>query len=1189
MRLKLILLFLTVWALYAQGQKRDVPSLIVQAGHTNRINAGAVSPDDLLLATGGIDQTIKVWNLNTGKLIDQYPNDDAIYSLAFLPSSNILLSGGYGIQSTPIKVWNLEEGSHAPMASQGGTLSMAINHAENLLAIGTSLGTAALYDLANSGEGLWYYNTGAEESVKSIAFSPDDSLVALGCGGFSEGYGIHVYRTSGPDEVASFKTDAGVLKLLFADRNTLLVEELTYSDLNKVYRIDLQTGERSLVREMSAMAILENGLLVGMTGEYTLSFCSLDGAVVREVPIREKFIDELLTDRSGERLIALGRDMECLEVASGESTWFVEGVSWIEDMSFAPQGNRLAFTSSGGGIINWDLESNELDLWAGHRDAVLDLHFDQEGHYLASVAGDSSIIVWNPDGSVKHRIRVHSDEFHSISMNPSAELLAVSLEDTILVYDVESGAFTEGFSIGGYDVQKVVFSPNNRDIGYLIGSYVLIYDVTDGTYRLQRQIGTASLEDLVFSGDGSYAATSGYSDSLYVFDLDSAGRMFYAMELPDRTYVNSLAMDPGSLRLAVGYSTGIVSVIDIREGVQVAEFREFSNLVNRLSFREDGAVLAGSSWDGKLVLWDMDDYSKMAELYAFDDGTWAVVDADGRYDASNAGSVEHIHFAVGSESISLDQLKERFYEPGLLQKLLGFNAEPLRDVSRLSSVAMYPQTHLEINDGELSLRFLYRDGGLGRVQFFINDKEVIPDLRPQLEEDSLQLSASGSIDLNDFSQYYQPGMENDLAVVVYNAENYLASPRQSIVYRAPQTNPQGNGFSTVTRPKLFAIVVGTANYRGERLDLMYADKDARLFSDALRQSAAALFGPENIEIELFTTDEKDRFPDKERVEQAFRSLRSRARPMDVLVVYFSGHGTTFTESGSSQFHYLTAGVESGDISDQLIRDSYTISSEELTGWINAIPVEKQVLILDACSSGQAIEDILVSSKSVTSGQVRALERLKDRTGMFILTGSASDKVSFEASRFGQSLLTYSLLSGIQGQALREGEFVDVLGLFRHSAEQVPELASYIGGIQKPILAVPYGGQSFDIGRVDETVKIELASIKPVFIRSNFQDEFEYADILGFSDKIDAQFRDLAIRAKSTEVLFVDVSNYPDAYSIKGRYSREGKTVLVTSRVFRDRESIGSFELENDEDSIADLIDELIGRAQEIVRDYESRQ
>ena len=71
-------------------------------------------------------------------------------------------------------------------------------------------------------------------------------------------------------------------------------------------------------------------------------------------------------------------------------------------------------------------------------------------------------------------------------------------------------------------------------------------------------------------------------------------------------YVNSLAIDPGAPVLAAGYSDGSVRIYDFEEGVLKAEFQDFGNLVNKLSFREDGEVLAGSSWDGKLVLWDMD-------------------------------------------------------------------------------------------------------------------------------------------------------------------------------------------------------------------------------------------------------------------------------------------------------------------------------------------------------------------------------------------------------------------------------------------------------------------------------------------------------------------------------------------------------------------------------------------------------
>jgi len=296
----------------------------------------------------------------------------------------------------------------------------------------------------------------------------------------------------------------------------------------------------------------------------------------------------------------------------------------------------------------------------------------------------------------------------------------------------------------------------------------------------------------------------------------------------------------------------------------------------------------------------------------------------------------------------------------------------------------------------------------------------------------------------------------------------------------------------------------------------------------------------------------------------------------------SGHGMNYQSGSNNQFHYLTMDMESGNIDDEVVRMNYTVSTEELSVWIASIPVQKQVLILDACASGQVIEDILVAQKSVTSGQVRALERLKDRTGMFVLTGSASDKVSFEASRFGQSLLTYSLLSGMKGQALRDGAFVDVLNLFEHSVEQVPELAEYIGGIQKPILAVPYGGNSFDIGLVDESVHIELATIKPVFIRSNFQDELEFADVLGLSDKIDELFRTTSSRAKSNGILFVDVNKYPDAYSIKGRYTQDGEMVKVSGRVFKSKELVGLFEVEGSNDDLDGLTDLIITHAKRLV-------
>ena len=109
-----------------------------------------------------------------------------------------------------------------------------------------------------------------------------------------------------------------------------------------------------------------------------------------------------------------------------------------------------------------------------------------------------------------------------------------------------------------------------------------------------------------------------------------------------------------------------------------------------------------------------------------------------------------------------------------------------------------------------------------------------------------------------------------------------------------------------------------------------------------------------------------------------------------------------------------------------------------------------MLIIDACNSGQIVENLTSGTKSLNSSQIRALDRMKDRTGMFVLSGSASDKVSYEASEYGQGLLTYALLQGMLGLATRKDakgqETIDVMKLFQYARDQVPELAKSINGI-----------------------------------------------------------------------------------------------------------------------------------------------
>src|SRR5207302_5492949 len=106
--------------------------------------------------------------------------------------------------------------------------------------------------------------------------------------------------------------------------------------------------------------------------------------------------------------------------------------------------------------------------------------------------------------------------------------------------------------------------------------------------------------------------------------------------------------------------------------------------------------------------------------------------------------------------------------------------------------------------------------------------------------------------------------------------------------------------------------------------------------------------------------------------------------------------------------YLTADAATPDLRDAAVRQQTTLSSQELTDLLKKAPAQKQVLILDTCASAKALEK-LAASRGVPSSQVRALEALKDRTGMHVLAGCAADAVSYEATRFAQGRLTDSLL------------------------------------------------------------------------------------------------------------------------------------------------------------------------------------
>jgi WD40 repeat protein/uncharacterized caspase-like protein len=1040
--------FLTSGGAAAQGNPKV--EVVAQLGHSISVSPVAFSPDGRSTMSGSQDNTIKLWDVATGRLLRTFQGHRAeVKSVAFSPDGRSVLSGSselWGSSDNTLKLWDAATGRQLRTfeGHSSGTDSVAFSPDGRRALSGGADNTLKLWDVA-TGRLLRTVNTGHSGGAVAVAFSPDGRSALSGS----------LDRT---------------LKLWDVATGRLLRTLKGHS------------------REVKSVAFSPDGRSV-LSGSHDKTLKLWDPATGRLLRTFQGHSDEVMSvafapDGRSALSGSSDRTLKLWDAATGQLLRTFEGHSnTVRSVAFSPDG-RSALSGSDNTLKLWDVATGRLmGTFQGHSDAVASVAFSSEGRSALS-GSDNTLKLWDvARGRLLRTFQGHSSWVQSVALSADGRsALSGSSDKMLKLWDVATGQLLRTFEGHPDPVISVAFSPDGRSALSGGANTPKLWDVATGRLLRTLEGHRFAVRSVAFSSDGRRALWSGVYDNTLTLSDVATGRQLRTFQghsswvqsvalsadgrsalsgSSDRTLklwdaatgqllrtfeghsdtVRSVAFSPDGRTAMSGSEDNTLKLWDAATGQLLRTFKGHSAAVNAVAFSFDGrGALSGSS-DGTVRLWSAATGREIVRLLASRGGDWLAITPAGFFDFK--GDVgEFVHIVRGLEPIAISQVHQSLYNPDLVGE--GLAGDPAGEVAAAAEVVNLDKvvasgpapTVLVVSPARSAIdvvtveaRVTDRGKGVGRIEWRVNGVTAAVLAKAPGSGSTYTVARQLALD---------PG-DNTVEVVAYNGKNLLAS-------LPARTTVKFTGPADKAKPRLHILAIGINRYVDDKLapSLEFAEKDAAAFAESLKTAAAGLYDKDSIHITPVVGKDATRA----NLERTIDSIAADIHPRDTFILFASGHGT----SANGRF-YLIAQDHQGGIDPQALAER-AIGQDQLQDWLaNRIKAKKAIILLDTCESGALVAGHRRSRIDDGPTSEAAVGRLHEATGRPVLTGAAAGKWALEGAiddkgeRHG--VFTLALL-----KALREGDtngngLIELSELVAYVQTTVPNIAAGVDDEGKP--------------------------------------------------------------------------------------------------------------------------------------------
>lgn len=499
------------------------------SGHTSILQCVVFSPDGRMLAGSDADGMIRLWDMATGACLRviEAQTSGSVFGLSWHPGGQLLASGD---SDATIRFWDTSSGACIRTLSghENWVVRVAFSPDGKRLASASWDGTVKLWD-SESGICLQTLS-GHSGSVATIAFSPDGTMLASG----------------GSDTaIRLWNLTRGVTSMML-------------------------TGHKDTIQ---ALTFIHNGATL-LSGGY-------DGT------IRE------------------------WEVARGYGLQTIEGYrTTLLTVAYSPDGKSFASGGLDGTVTLWNAGASTMRL-QGHSQTVCSVSWHPDGRRLASGSFDRTIRIWNTQtGICMQVLQGHTGALRSVAWNPGNEHLLASVADdnTLRVWDMLDAScrwmYGDMYTTVG---TNIAWSPDGQFLACVKNdSSIALLRVEDRAIirTLRNDYSSHStVEALAWSPDGAYLLSGGgtYSEGeMAVWDVSNGHCVRTFAGLP--ALIEGLAWTPDGTHIVSSDYQKTKHVWNVKSGVSVASYHGTRG--NAFDISPDGNTLISCGNDG-ITLWDV--------------------------------------------------------------------------------------------------------------------------------------------------------------------------------------------------------------------------------------------------------------------------------------------------------------------------------------------------------------------------------------------------------------------------------------------------------------------------------------------------------------------------------------------------------------------------------------------------------